>query len=578
MGREGRECARCEVQGASDVGKFVFGVFLLVLFLQLSAAADFNHIITNSENWRDVYSGIHYANLNGVESDFLTSVGHGRILLGGISNTRDVRVVTSRDEQFVFNYPDLIVTEGFSSADEIVARNLNIELLNEMPDIENFIIIDDSYGYPAIAVAPYAVQKEAWVFFANRINIEDIDAILSRRNIGELMIYGYTDREVRDVLDKYNPKVINNQDRFQDNIDIVEEYLKLSPNKQFLLTNGDFIEKELMSGSQPILFTGKNNVPDQIAEYLKTSDLEIGVLVGNELLGAATNIRRTTGISVMVKFARGARSQSAGISAVEGLDLFPLPSPLIGLEIYSIEYNKMSGQLEVTYKSLSNIPAYFKGTITLNQDGDTERVGDIEAEFISPGGYKTIVYDVDITDFIDLKAEVYTIFGDSPSSMDRVLSGEFDVSVVDVIDRCEIEIEKVKYNKQKGMFEVEVRNNIDFDCWVEIVIEDLSVGYEKITVSSDRAIKISGKKSGTLKIYEELDSTDIEKNNFVNVVAYYGEKETGLIKILKGRFELKAFSMGIATYAIITLGSMTIFFFFLFSWRRRREKAQGFEF
>jgi hypothetical protein len=41
---------------------------------------------------------------------------------------------------------------------------------------------------------------------------------------------------------------------------------------------------------------------------------------------------------------------------------------------------------------------------------------------------------------------------------------------------------------------------------------------------------------------------------------------------------LKAFNMGIATYAIIMLGSMSIIFFFLFAWRRRREKSQGFEF
>ena len=38
-----------------------------------------------------------------------------------------------------------------------------------------------------------------------------------------------------------------------------------------------------------MLFTGRENVPDQIKEYLKNSDISVGVLIGNELVGAATN-------------------------------------------------------------------------------------------------------------------------------------------------------------------------------------------------------------------------------------------------------------------------------------------------
>ena len=34
------------------------------------------------------------------------------------------------------------------------------------------------------------------------------------------------------------------------------------------------IEKEIMGGEEPILFTGRENVPDQIKNYLKSSDIE----------------------------------------------------------------------------------------------------------------------------------------------------------------------------------------------------------------------------------------------------------------------------------------------------------------
>jgi hypothetical protein len=554
---------------------------LLLILLSAVSAADFNHVVTNSEDWVDVYSGIHYANLLGVSSDFLTSQNHANILLKSMVKGKNVRVLTSKDNPYVFNYPDLIITEGFSSADEIVSRNLNLELVEDLEEINNFVIIDDSYGYNSVAVVPYAIQKNSWVFFANRVNIDDIDQIISGRASGEILIYGYVDREVRDVLEKYNPKVINNQDKFEDNIQIVEEYLKLYPRKQALLTNGEFIEKELMMGVQPILFTGRENVPDKIRDYLKISDIEIGVLIGNELMGAATNIRRSTGISVMVKFARGARTQTSGISAVEGLDLFPLPVPSLSLEVYSVEYNKIANQLEVTYKSSSNAPVYFKGTITIKEsDGEKVTLGDIDQIFISPGSYQTVSYDVGVSSFNDLKAHIFTLYGETKSSLDRVLDEEWDVSVVDVVDDCQIEVSKVVYNKQSDEFLIHVKNVGDTVCWVDAALEDLLVGYEEKIISTDRAYRVQAGKKEIMIIEEELLDEDIERNSFINLLLHYGEKETSLVKIIKGRFELKVSSVATVTYVLILLSFGAGIFFFLFFWRKRKEKMQddGFEF
>lgn len=549
-------------------------LFLVLVSISFVSSADFNHVVTNSENWVDVYSGIHYANLNDVESDFLTSATHGRLILEAISKSKDVLVLTSRDEAYMFNYPDLFVSEGFSSAEEIVSRNLNVELSRDL-DVENFIVVGDSYGYNAIAVVPYAVQKRSWVFFANSINIDDIDAILANKNIDELIIYGYVDREVRDTLDKYNPRIINNQDKFLDNIEIVEDYLDLNPKKQTLLTNGDFIEKELMSGSQPILFTGRENVPDQIRDYLKTSQIEIGVLVGNELMGAATNIRRSTGISVMVKFARGARVKTDGVSAVEGLDLFPIPSPTLKLEVYSVEYNRFSGKLEVTYKSSSNVPLYLKGTISLIEgDGGKVTIGDAEQVFVTPNGYVTTSYAVDVTDFQDLKAEITTMYGETMSSLDRILSGTWDVDVVDVIDNCEIEIRKVVYNKQKNQFEVDVKNVDSVDCWVDVTLRNVKIGYEDVMLTTDRAYKISPGKSRDVIIVQELYDEDLEKNAFIDLVVRYGQKETGLVKVLEGKFELVIRNIATVTYVIVALIIGIGSFFFLFVVRRKKEKKE----
>jgi hypothetical protein len=90
--------------------------------------------------------------------------------------------------------------------------------------------------------------NRAWVFFADRTNVDEIDSILGLREVDEVLIYGFVDREVEETLAKYNPEVIDTGDRFKDNIEIVEKYLEIKQTEQVLLTNGEFIEKELMLG------------------------------------------------------------------------------------------------------------------------------------------------------------------------------------------------------------------------------------------------------------------------------------------------------------------------------------------
>ena len=73
------------------------------------------------------------------------------------------------------------------------------------------------------------------------------------------MIYGNVDREVKNTLAKYNPEIINKEgDRFLNNIEIVK-ISEIKHSKQAVLTNGEFIEQEIMSGSEPVVFIGTNN-------------------------------------------------------------------------------------------------------------------------------------------------------------------------------------------------------------------------------------------------------------------------------------------------------------------------------
>ncbi len=530
-------------------------LFLLVFnFASVFALEDFNVAISNSEDWEDVYSTMLFANLKGADSEFLVSTEHGSVLLNGISKSKKVLVVTNKKKPFVFNYEQTLKNKGFKSVDLIKVKSATLDLIEELPEIKNFVIVGNDYGYNSIAVVPYAKITNSWVFLADRTNIDEISSILKSRQVDDVLVYGYVDREVKDAIKRYNPEYVSTGDKFKDNILIVKKYLKLNPVKQVVLTNGEYIEKEIMLGNNPVLFTGRENVPDQIKDYLKDSSIEIGVLIGNELVGAATNIKRSTGISVIAKFARGSRSPSAGIATVEGLDLFPLPSPRLDLEVYSIKYNSATNQLEVTYKSGSNVPAYVKGTITIRLNGENLRIGDQNPFFIAPGDFKTVVYDdVELLGEEDLSAEVYILFGEVESALDRVLKGNIDIDFINVLDACDLEFVSLTYNKQKEAFYLKVKNLEKISCWADVELRNVLINSVETTLGSEKVKLIGPRDKGTIEIKQRMGEEDLKDNEFIETYVYYGERKESLVKFLKGNLELNINLFSTLTKVIISL-------------------------
>jgi len=557
-------------------GAFVGSLLVYLVVLSSTVLAlEGTHIIVNSENWKDVYSSMLYASLSGRAHSFLTSTSYGPIILDGISTENSIGVITSTETPFIINYPSLIRPRGYQGVDEIEVDEANIELIDEpeLVDIDSFIILGDAYGYNSIAVAPYATLTRSWVFFANRINIAEIEAILERRNPEKILVYGYVDREVRESLARFNPTTINTGDRFEDNVEIVKVFKKEQEAVQVTLTNGEFLEQEIMNSRHPILFTGRQNVPDKIAEYLRESDIEVGVLIGNELIQAATNIRRTAGIAVMVKFARSARTPGPGVSQVQGLDLFPLPTPSLNLEIQSVTYNKLSSQIEITYQSKSNVPLYLKGTLTIRSGGETQRIGDADPIYMAPNDYKTISYsDVRITSEEGLTAEINTLFGEVPTSLDRELTGTIEIDIINVLDKCEIEVKKVTYVKQAEEFKIKIKNTADVECYADIELEEVVINGVEQVIGTEGSEQIRSGDTKNIRLIQRMDEQDLRDNPFINLKAYYGERETALVKMLKGKYELNIDLFSTLTYMMIVLFILLILLLLIIFFIRRRDE------
>jgi len=119
--------------------------------------------------------------------------------------------------------------------EEILASGtaLNIELAKKS-NTTDFIVVDDTYGYNAISIAPYAAQGNFFILLANRNNIEELYSFLNVNGVGRMIIYGNSDNEVRTRLAEFNPVIINNGSRFDNNIELLKRYenvQRVSPYK-----------------------------------------------------------------------------------------------------------------------------------------------------------------------------------------------------------------------------------------------------------------------------------------------------------------------------------------------------------
>jgi hypothetical protein len=523
-------------------------------------------VISNSQDWRDVYSSVIYSNLIGAKPYFMVSMRHSRLLVYGLAKGSEetALVVQSSRLPYVVNYADYLNSQNVL-AEEKITYNANLELA-ELADVRNFIIVDDAYGYNAISVGAFAVAKQAYVLFADENNIDEVVRFLAGRDVDELIIYGIVDRIVVDVLREYNPLIINQGDKFSDNVEIVKLFQELAPNKQVVLTNGDFIEEEVLSGNQPVVFIGRNNVPAVIENYIKSTDIGIGVLIGNDLVGTATNIRRQLGISVFVKFAQGARAPTGPVSEVEALDMFMVPRVRVAIDVISIIYNTATEMIEVTYRNLEDISAFFRGTLTITSlDGERQVVGDASPVFLDAGGLKTLSYSVERFASFNLSGRAFVIFGEAPNSLEYTLDKTLDVDFVNVLDNSKINVTRIWFDKSKGVFMIEIQNIGDVDVFVDAELIDLRIGYnlENIGMLSVGRLQPGEKRTFILRPSKELFDEDLERNKIVKVRVYYGERENALVNVFEGNFELVAVSGGTYIWIVSIIAVVGLLLFFL---------------
>ncbi len=546
---------------------------ILMLLLIIPAASAFDQVVVNSQDWRDVYAGITYGERNNIPVNFMTDLKSQLTFTQTLDRIRtDLLLIQSPSEVYAVAYGQVLADLGFQVT--VLEEDNNpmeiMRLLSQEKGISSFIILDDSYGYNSISVAPYAAVANKGVLFANRNNIDDVRGLLDEYG-NDVLIYGEVDREVKDALSGYDPEVLNLGSRFDNNIEMVRRYLKVKPTSQVFLTNGEFIERELLSGSYPILFIGKDNVPDQVIEFINEGYFSVGVLVGNDLLQTSLFIKDQTGLHTFVKFARSARIPSSPIEKIEGLDLQYMPRIMLSIDVASLRYNYLTKQLEMVVQNKADLVTYFRSTILVRSDGESiATLGDPVPVFVDKNEFKTITYPLE-TLGQNLTAEILFSYGEGSKSLEQAAQTSLPVERIEIQDDSDVGITGAVYAKNKGVLYVVVENRGGVDAYVDAEVIGLIVDGDPTTVSVRGTYLVQAHDSARLPISVTLTEADLIDNPTVSAQIYFGERENVLVKRSSAEVNLEISQVDYITIGLVTLSVLVVLLILLILIKRRKK-------
>lgn len=438
----------------------------LVLFLFI-VSLSFSAIAVNSFDGRDVVSAVYYGAVMEEKVVFVSPSYNQDIVYGKIGTGGDVLLVQSLENAIIPSMENDL--ENMENEVEVMLSEnpyeTNLELA-ERSGASKFILVDPVYGYNTVSALAYAKLNSMYLVFAESENSESVMGFLKGKNPEEILVYGYLDSEVKNALDGsgLSYEEINNGDKFEDNLEILELYFEENPSKkQAILSDGNAFEDTIVAADDPVILISPI-VPATTYEYIEgkavNGELDVAMVVDQEYAQTAYDLKESINsradsevLHVLVKF-----GQSIGGSEMADVELFPLPGPILGLEITDAGYNTVSEELEITYENTGNAPEYVKSRIMVFADGDyVATVGENEPFMLDKNEKLGKGYSVDVEEG-EITANITSFYSSSKKYEENGIQLMAEAGRVDFEDLSVLEISDFTLDESTGDLVVTFEN------------------------------------------------------------------------------------------------------------------------
>lgn len=549
----------------------------LIIFLVLATIASAQEIhIANTASWKNIYSAGIYSSLQGKDFFYLVNARHAEALISELPKEAKVTVIESDRIPYVRKYANRLGNSGINAQTVLIPEDdANLDLAKRLPQVSSYYIVNPTFGYDAISVAPLAAQTHSYVLFATKNNVNEILEFLSSKTLTNLHIIGDVDTEVTSALSHLNPKIINQGNRFKNNVELAEQYRQLVNAKQAILTNGEFLEYDVFStANQPIIFIGRDKVPEQSLEYLRTAPYQTFVVLGKDLLGSSQSVKSSTQKSVFLKFAKGTTGPN-GFQNVRGLDLFPTPVLELLLSIKSAYYNIDQQKVELFIQNEKPARTYLETNILL-QEGNTP-IATLGGDGFRIDGntQHTFGYSQNLNSYTNknVTAQITIPYGESEDTIERVLTTTQQLIFFSEKDLCKLNIQDAEYDTTTQRFKITLKS--DKECHAQATILNLTISDEITNPQSETTI-VDGKT--TLTIKQRMDEVDMADNPTVTISVRYGSAPNALIKETIETLPFKTTNSISKTLliGIAAIAAIAALIIFIILWKRKKQRRYSY--
>ncbi|MEW5995970.1 MAG: hypothetical protein AB1657_00025 [Candidatus Micrarchaeota archaeon] len=553
-----------------------------LLLACLLLAISYPFVVVNSQDPSDVSSALFYANAKG-EDFYLVYPGSSPfITVAQVGRQGSILLVESPNRQVIAGLKEGLEANG--NAVEVVSStgtDMNLELAGRSGS-RSFILSDPVYGYNVVSAVAYAKHTGSYLIFANKSSISEVSSFLGQNRPDSILLYGTLDDEVPVAINGLGltAETINNGDKYEDNIAMLDKYFALRPEiRDVLFTDGSVLEESINEGDFPAVLVS-DVIPGSTYGYLfsevSSGQIVVGTLIGNAHLDAVYDMMKRINsnfeekkLNVFVKF-----GQATGAGGEPGpLSMFPLPSPHADVSLDEASYNPALGAFELVYTNKGNAPAYVKSSIAVLLDGNQiGTIGDEQSYVIKRGEKKGMRYPFPNPGEGQLSINDTTYYGLSRYSFDKGFIKYMDVGRISFVDRSSLSLPDASYSPLEDRLTVRVRNNGTEDAFYR-----LSVSYvndEGFTFYEEEQVRnISAGRteiialSGVIQLpMEKADKTAM------NVTATYGAREAFLEKEASAPVKIEGFPWWILLLLLLLL--LILFWYYR---KKKKEKEAAAE-
>lgn len=513
----------------------------LFLLLLLATQISFAMVVVNSLDGRDVVSGIYYAADTHDEVVFLTPGSSEVMTYSRIGTGKDILLIQSADHAIVAGMANNLKERGndvelVTSADPL---ETNLQLAGRS-GASSFILVDPVYGYNTVSALAYAKLNSMYLIFTDKNDGEAVVAFLQSKSPGRIMVYGYMDNEVKNLLDEKGLQYqeINNGDKFEDNLELSGLYFSQSPSKkQVILSDGNAFEATIAAGDDPVILISSlipTSVKDYMTQKAMAGQIQVAMIVDESYAQTAYDLKESINqgagskvFSVFVKMGEGTSGNEGQVTPVE---LFQLPGPSLGLKIAKAEYNQVDKKLEITYENTGNALEYVQSSILVLVDGAyVATVGDEEPFVLGREKIYGIAYPLDVENGqITINATSY--FGSSRKSREGGIITLMDAGKVDFVDTSALAIPEFTHDKATNDLMVSFANNGTVTAYFQpYAVVDMNG--TKTTVTDESTYQL-GAGEGRMVRFPGI----VKSGSAIVAGAEYGAREAFLGKKLEKEF------------------------------------------